>query len=100
MTCCCCNTLATARNVPDKNGDEADHRDGFCPTDLDWKDPLLDDWLRTTFDPLPAGVNFTVIMDCCPPAAIRAQIQPPDAKSIERYLQPWDLVAAESTAAG
>src|SRR5512137_2340049 len=53
-------------NVPDKNGDEADHRDEIlCPTDLDWKDPLLDDWLRSAFDKLPAGVNFTVIMDCC-----------------------------------
>ena len=28
-------------NVPDKNGDEADHRDEIlCPTDLDWKKPL------------------------------------------------------------
>jgi len=53
-------------NVPDKNGDEADHRDEIlCPTDLDWKNPLLDDWLRQTFDTLPAGVNLTVIMDCC-----------------------------------
>ena len=30
-------------NVPDKNGDEADHRDEIlCPADLDWKDPLTD----------------------------------------------------------
>src|SRR5437867_2798547 len=50
-------------NVPDKDGDEADHRDEIlCPTDLDWKDPLLDDWLRKAFDRLPAGVNLTVIM--------------------------------------
>ncbi len=48
-------------NVPDRNGDEADHRDEIlCPTDLDWKDPLLDDWLRATFDKLPAGVSLTV----------------------------------------
>ena len=34
-------------NVPDRNGDEADRRDEIlCPTDLDWQDPLLDDWLR------------------------------------------------------
>src|SRR5688572_25400270 len=32
-------------NVPDKDGDEADKRDEIlCPTDLDWKDPLTDDW--------------------------------------------------------
>ena len=34
-------------NVPDDNGDEADHRDEIlCPTNLDWNDPLRDDWLR------------------------------------------------------
>lgn len=32
-------------NVPDANGDEADRRDEIlCPTDLDWKSPLTDDW--------------------------------------------------------
>jgi len=36
-------------NVPDDNGDEADHRDEIlCPTNLDWEDPLRDDWLRKT----------------------------------------------------
>ena len=55
-------------NVPDdaKNRDEADGRDEIlCPTDLNWDDPLRDDWLRKTFDKLPAGVSFTTIMDCC-----------------------------------
>src|SRR5947209_330173 len=34
-------------NVPDDDGDEADGRDEIlCPTDLDWKDPMRDDWLR------------------------------------------------------
>ena len=36
-------------NVPDdaKNRDEADGRDEIlCPTDLNWDDPLRDDWLR------------------------------------------------------
>ena len=43
-------------NVPDDNGDEADGRDEIlCPTDLDWDDPLRDDWLRTTFDGMKAG---------------------------------------------
>ena len=37
-------------NVPDKSGDEADERDEIlCPTNLDWKAPLLDDWLRKEF---------------------------------------------------
>jgi hypothetical protein len=85
-------------NVPDKNGDEADRRDEIlCPTDLDWKDPLLDDWLRTTFDRLPAGVNFTVVMDCCHSGTNTRAILPPDAPVIPRYLpNPWDLMATES----
>ena len=41
-------------NVPDDNDDEEDdNRDEIlCPTDLDWYDPLRDDWLRNVFDGL------------------------------------------------
>lgn len=85
-------------NVPDKNGDEADHRDEIlCPTDLDWKKPLSDDWLRTTFNKLKPGVSFTVIMDCCHSGTNTRAILPPDAPSIPRYLpNPWDIMAEES----
>jgi hypothetical protein len=85
-------------NVPDDNGDEADKREEIlCPTDLDWKDPFRDDWLRKTFDKLKAGVSLTVIMDCCHSGTNTRAIQPPDAPIKERYLpSPWDLVATES----
>jgi hypothetical protein len=85
-------------NVPDDNTDEADGRDEIlCPTNLNWDDPLRDDWLRTTFDGLPAGVSFTVIMDCCHSGTNTRAIQPPDAKVIQRYLpSPWGLAAVES----
>ena len=85
-------------NVPDKNGDEADHRDEIlCPSDLDWKDPLTDDWLRRTFDKLRARVNLTVVMDCCHSGTNTRAILPPDAPVMARYLpNPWDLVAQES----
>jgi len=85
-------------NVPDDNGDEADRRDEIlCPTDLDWKDPLRDDWLRTTFNGLKPGVSLTVIMDCCHSGTNTRAIQPPDAPSIPRYLpNPWDIMAEES----
>ncbi len=85
-------------NVPDKNGDEADRRDEIlCPTDLDWKAPLLDDWLRKTLDSARAGVSLNVIMDCCHSGTVTRAIHPPDAVRIERYLpSPWDLVAEES----
>ena len=85
-------------NVPDDDGDEADHRDEIlCPTDLDWKDPLRDDWLRKTFDTLRPGVSLTVVMDCCHSGTNTRAIQPPDAPVIPRYLpNPWDIMAAES----
>lgn len=85
-------------NVPDKDGDEADHRDEIlCPTDLDWKAPLTDDWLRTTFDKLRKGVSLTVIMDCCHSGTNTRALLPPDAPVISRYLpNPWDIMAEES----
>lgn len=85
-------------NVPDKNGDEADRRDEIlCPTDLDWKNPLTDDWLRTTFNKLRAGVSLTVVMDCCHSGTNTRAIQRPDEPVINRYLpSPWDILAQES----
>lgn len=85
-------------NVPDDNGDEADRRDEIlCPTDLDWKDTLRDDWLRKTFNKLRKGVNLTVIMDCCHSGTITRAILPPDAPRRERFLPcPLDFMATES----
>jgi hypothetical protein len=85
-------------NVPDRNGDEADRRDEIlCPTDLDWKDPLADDWLRTTFNKLKPGVRLTVVMDCCHSGTNTRAIASPDAPVINRYLpSPWDIMAQES----
>ncbi|MGH6622424.1 MAG: caspase family protein, partial [Burkholderiaceae bacterium] len=85
-------------NVPDDDGDEADGRDEIlCPADLDWKDPLRDDWLRTTFDGLKAGVSLTVVTDCCHSGTITRAVLPPDAPVLSRYLpNPLDLLAVES----
>ena len=87
-------------HVPDDEGnrDEADGRDEIlCPTDLNWDDTLRDDWLRKTFDTLPAGVNLTVIMDCCHSGSNTRAIGPPDERVKERYLpSPWDIAAEES----
>lgn len=85
-------------NVPDDNADEDDARDEIlCPTDLDWNDPLRDDWLRSVFDGLGAGVSLTVISDSCHSGTITRALEPPDAPLIERYLpSPWDLAAVES----
>lgn len=85
-------------NVPDNDGDEADTRDEIlCPTDLDWKDPFRDDWLRKTLGKLRAGVSLTVIMDCCHSGTITRVMNPFDAPRRQRYLPcPWDLIATES----
>ena len=85
-------------NVPDRNGDEADRRDEIlCPSDLDWKSPLTDDWLRTTFNKLRSGVRLTVVMDCCHSGTNTRAIAPPDEPVINRYLpSPWDIMAQES----
>ena len=85
-------------NVPDKNGDEADERDEIlCPTDLDWKSPLNDDWLRKALNRLRKGVRLTVVMDCCYSGTNTRVLRPPDAESIPRYLpNPWDIMAEES----
>ncbi len=85
-------------NVPDDNGDEADHRDEIlCPTDLDWNDPLRDDWLRVQFDKLKKGVSLTVIFDCCHSGTATRAILPPDTAILPRFLPcPLDLMATES----
>ena len=85
-------------NVPDKNGDEADGRDEIlCPTDLDWNDPLTDDWLGAQFDKVPKSVNLTVVFDCCHSGTATRAFEPPDVKIKSRYLPcPLDIIAAES----
>ena len=85
-------------HVPDDNSDEADGRDEIlCPTNLDWDDPLRDDWLRSTLDGVKAGVNLTVIMDCCHSGTNTRAVTPPDAPIKERYLpSPSALKAVES----
>jgi uncharacterized caspase-like protein len=85
-------------NVPDDDGDEADRRDEIlCPSDLDWKNPLRDDFLRETVKAMRDGVSLTFITDCCHSGTITRAVLPPDAPVMERYLaSPWDLAAVES----
>lgn len=38
----------------------------ICPVDLNWRDKVIrDDQMKAIFDKVPAGVNLTVILDCC-----------------------------------
>jgi metacaspase-1 len=86
--------------VPDRHGDE--RTDGLdeiiCPYDLDWDAPFTDDDLYALVKEVPAGVNFTVVLDCChagtglrelrgapaPPAGDRASARVPRSKCLRR----------------
>jgi metacaspase-1 len=76
--------------VPDRHGDEV--HDGLdeiiCPYDLDWDDPFTDDDLYAIVKDLPAGVNLTVVLDCCHSGTgLREAVGPaPSARS--RCLRP------------
>lgn len=38
----------------------------ICPVDINWRNKVIrDDDLKRIFDKVPAGVNLTVILDCC-----------------------------------
>lgn len=38
----------------------------ICPIDLDWRENVIrDDDFRRIFNKVPAGVNLTVVLDCC-----------------------------------
>ncbi len=85
--------------VPDKNGDETDGWDEIlCSWDLDWDNPVLDDWLRAAFETVPSGVNLTVIFDSCHSGTATRKIVNPFVKEdIERYVaSPWELAIVES----
>ena len=87
-------------HVPDDEAhrDEADGRDEIlCPTNMNWDDPMRDDWLRTTIDSVRDGVQLTIIMDCCHSGSNTRAIEPMDAPVKERFLpSPWDIAAAET----
>lgn len=53
--------------VRDRNGDEMDDAldEIICPYDLNWDDPFTDDEFAHVIDSVPAGVNLTMILDCC-----------------------------------
>lgn len=75
----------------------------ICPIDINWKDKIItDDYMKWIFDPVPAGVNLLVFLDCCHSGSgldQANQYQPvaPDTKSIEsggRFLPPPSNVQA------
>ncbi len=76
--------------VPDRHGDELD--DGLdeiiCPYDLDWDDPFTDDDLYAIVKDLPAGVNLTVVLDCCHSGTGLREAVGPNPPARSRYARP------------
>ena len=74
--------------VPDRHGDEVD--DGLdeiiCPYDLDWDDPFTDDDLYAIVKDLPAGVNLTVVLDCCHSGTGLREAASPGSRARRRCL--------------
>lgn len=91
--------------VPDKNGDEADHYDeAFCPHDLAAKsgqwDPshiILDDELHDLFAQVPDNVLVEVYLDTCHSGTgLKAADLMPDRRP--RYIAPPSMEACEKVA--
>jgi hypothetical protein len=88
--------------VPDQNGDEADHYDeAFCPTDLAEKngqwDPahvIVDDELHDLFGQVPDNVLIEVYLDTCHSGTgLKAMDLMPDRRP--RYIAPPSLEACQ-----
>ena len=75
--------------VEDQDGDEWDCLDEVIVThDHDWGNPFRDDDLRKIFDPIPDGVNFTFIADCCHSGTIQKELLDSELEFEPRFLTP------------
>lgn len=82
--------------VRDRHGDELE--DGLdeilCPHDLDWDDPLTDDYLGQIFSTIPEGVYFTMICDACHSGTITKDLicSNNPKRAVARFiLPPYDI---------
>jgi len=65
----------------------------IVPYDHDWGSPFRDDELRAIFDPIPEGVNFTFIADCCHSGSIQRALFDSGVEFAPRYLTPLPEIA-------
>ena len=85
----------------DAGGDEKDGLDEIiCPIDLNWEDKVIkDDDFSRIFSELPAGVNLTVVLDCCHSGdGLRGGLADPNAKVDRRRWLPAPQMMVESIA--
>lgn len=79
--------------VRDRNGDElSDHLDEIlCPHDLNWDDPLTDDYLGALFKQIPEGVNLTMICDSCHSGTMTKSLSHTHHNRSKSILPPFDI---------
>ena len=79
--------------VRDRNGDELDDQldEILCPHDLDWDDPLTDDYLADLFKQLPEGVHLTMICDACHSGSISKSMSQIYSNTSKSILAPFDI---------
>ena len=79
--------------VRDRNGDELDDQldEILCPHDLDWDDPLTDDYLANLFKQLPKGVHLTMLCDSCHSGTISKSMSQIYRNTSKSILAPFDI---------
>lgn len=82
--------------VPDRNGDEADHLDEcIIPVDYNWTDKIIrDDELAVVFGKVPQVADCYVVLDSCHSGTGTRELAPPGStdKHLSRFLQPPEQV--------
>ena len=75
--------------VDDDSGDEWEAADEvIVPYDHDWGNPFRDDELKSRFDEIPEGVNFTFIADCCHSGTIQRALIDKEIDFRPRFVTP------------
>lgn len=75
--------------VDDDSGDEWEAADEvIVPYDHDWDSPFRDDELKSRFDKIPDGVNFTFIADCCHSGTIQRALIDRNVEFTPRFVTP------------
>lgn len=81
--------------VRDRNGDELNDQldEILCPHDLNWDDPLTDDYLGALFKQIPKGIHLTMICDSCHSGTMSKSMSKIYRNASKSILPPFDIRA-------
>jgi hypothetical protein len=79
--------------IRDRDSDELDDQldEILCPHDLNWDDPLTDDYLGSLFKQIPEGVYLTMLCDSCHSGTIAKNISNTHPTRSKSILPPFDI---------